>query len=56
MTSLGLKPNECLIVEDNENGIAAAKASGAHLMIVKEVADVNFVNIYEKINYINKIS
>ena len=33
MDKMNLKPNECLILEDNENGILAAKASGAHLLI-----------------------
>lgn len=46
---LGLSPKECLIVEDNQNGIKAAIASGAHLMAVKSVEDVNFSNIFEHI-------
>jgi len=37
---LGLKPGECLIVEDNENGIRAARASGANVMEVEGVGDV----------------
>lgn len=41
----GLTPEECLIVEDNENGIRAAKASGAHLLVVRTVDDTNFNNI-----------
>ncbi len=47
---LGLQPKECLIVEDNENGIAAAKASGAHVLVVSDVDEVNIYNIYNKIN------
>lgn len=39
---LGLRPEECLIVEDNENGIKAARASGAHVMIVRDVDDVYY--------------
>ena len=42
---LGLLPHECLIVEDNINGITAAKASGAHCLEVKEV-DVNHINVF----------
>jgi HAD superfamily hydrolase (TIGR01509 family) len=42
---LGLKPDECVIVEDNENGIKAAKASGAHVLKVETIHDVNFDNI-----------
>jgi HAD superfamily hydrolase (TIGR01509 family) len=45
ISRLGLNPRECLIVEDNENGIKAAKASGANVMVVKEVSDVNYENI-----------
>jgi beta-phosphoglucomutase len=53
ISSFGLVPNECLIVEDNENGIKAAKASGAHVLIVKEVGEVNLENIINKIERIN---
>lgn len=42
---MGLSPLECLIVEDNENGIKAARASGAHVMEVETVDDVNYENI-----------
>lgn len=49
---LGLKPQECLIVEDNENGIKAAKASGAHVLEVLSVDDVNYTNIITKIQQI----
>ena len=45
MLYFGLKPQECLIIEDNINGIQAAKASGGHLMVVKEVTDTNLDNI-----------
>lgn len=46
---LGLKPEECMIVEDNENGIKAAKASGAWVMEVDEVDDVTYQNIKDNI-------
>jgi beta-phosphoglucomutase len=52
ISSFNLSPQECLIVEDNENGIKAAKASGAHVLIVKEVSEVNLDNITNKINKI----
>lgn len=51
---LGLQPSECLIVEDNENGIRAATASGAHVLAVREVDDVNISNILARINQINE--
>lgn len=46
---LGLEPHECLIVEDNENGIKAAISSGAHLLAVKSVDDVTYKNITQRI-------
>jgi len=52
MSYLGVEPHECLIVEDNENGIKAARASGGHLLIVKEVADANFDNVIGRIREI----
>jgi len=50
----GLQPDECLIVEDNENGIKAAKLSGAHVLVVQEVDEVNISNINKKIDQINQ--
>ena len=52
MSYFGVQPHECLIVEDNENGIKAARASGGHLLIVKEVSDTNFDNVIERIREI----
>lgn len=49
---LGLTPEECLIVEDNQNGIKAAIASGANLLAVKDVLDVTYKNIKDKIREI----
>ena len=49
MARLGVSPDECLIVEDNENGIRAARASGAHVLVVKETSDTNFANIMKRI-------
>lgn len=42
---LGLSSQECLVVEDNKNGIQAARAAGAHVMEVTSVYDVNYENI-----------
>ena len=49
---LGLKPSECLIIEDNENGIISARASGANVMVVDDVKEVNFLNIKNQIDSI----
>ena len=52
ISNFNLTPQECLIIEDNENGVNAAKASGAHVLIVKEVDEVNIGNITNKIKQI----
>lgn len=46
----GLQPDECLIVEDNENGIKAARAAGSHLLVVKNTSDTNLENILTAID------
>ena len=51
---MGLEPKECIIVEDNENGIKAARASGANVMIVNSVEDVNYENIDKHIKIFEK--
>lgn len=50
-----LSPKECLIVEDNPNGIQAALDSGAHLLKVTTVNDVTYKNIRTKINQIENM-
>ncbi len=45
ITRMGLDPRDCLIVEDNENGILAARASGAHVMEVASPDDVTYSRI-----------
>lgn len=45
MSLLAVTPSETLVLEDNEHGIASARAAGAHLMIVEQVTDVTLDNI-----------
>ena len=52
MEHFTIKPTECLIIEDNENGIKAARASGGHLLVVKEITEVNLSNIIHRISEI----
>lgn len=54
ISRFGLKPEECLIVEDNPNGVKAALASGAHLLKVETVYDVNYQNIRSRIDEIEQ--
>ncbi len=49
MKKMGLSPDECLICEDNENGIKAALASGGHLLTIAAVEDVNYEHIKNRI-------
>lgn len=46
---LGVQPQECLVVEDNENGIRAARSAGTHVLVVRDVAEVNLENIRRSI-------
>lgn len=54
IAKMGVAPDECLIIEDNINGIMAAKASGAHVLEIDSILDVNYKNIRNKINQIEK--
>lgn len=54
MSKLGVQPHECLILEDNENGIKAALASGGHLLRVGTPQDVTYQLIDNRIREIQK--
>ena len=56
MSILGVQPYECLIIEDNENGIKAARASGGHLLVVDNVENTNLDNIITRIQEIESNS
>jgi HAD superfamily hydrolase (TIGR01509 family) len=43
--SFGVSPGECLVLEDNINGIKAATDAGAHVMQIHDISDVNYANI-----------
>ena len=51
-----LKPEECLVVEDNPNGVKAALGSGANLLKVETVYDVTYQNIKNRIKEIESES
>jgi beta-phosphoglucomutase len=53
--NLNLKPQECLILEDNFNGIKAAKASGAFVLEIKDISEVNYQNVKNKIREIENV-
>lgn len=49
MVTLGVLPEECIIVEDNKFGIQAAKATGATVVEVKDSSEVNIELLKEYI-------
>ena len=49
MEKLGLSPRECLVVEDNPKGIEAGRASGAFVLPVANIYDVNYWNVQSAI-------
>ncbi len=53
IAKFGFDPEECIVVEDNPNGIAAGKASGASVLEVATVYDVNYENIKRIIDKVN---
>lgn len=55
MEMLGVTPEETLILEDNEHGIAAAKASGAHLLVIGDPSDLTYANIMTRIAEIEAV-
>ena len=52
MKKFDIEPKNCVICEDNINGIQAALASGGNLLKIYEVSDVNYENIS---GYIEKL-
>lgn len=53
MQLLNMSPQEALIVEDNDHGLQAAYASGAHVLRVADPSQVTFENINKAILEIN---
>lgn len=56
MDRLSVAKDEVLIVEDNENGIRAARAAGAHVMVVGSPLDVTYDRIEAEIAKIERVS
>lgn len=45
ISRLGLMPQQCVVVEDNPHGIAAAEAAGAHVLRVANPSEVQYSRI-----------
>lgn len=56
MEKLGATPEDTIILEDNENGIAAARASDAHVMVIGTTADVTLERITDFIQSVESNS
>ena len=46
---LSLEPSQCLVVEDNQNGIRAAEAAGCPVIVVHNVLEVSLERIHHAI-------
>ncbi len=46
---LGVEPDECLVVEDNDNGVRSATGAGANVLVVETVNEVTYGRIRERI-------
>lgn len=55
MDFFGVKPEECLILEDNDHGIQAAIASGGHLLKISVPDDVTYQTIKARIAEIEAV-
>lgn len=55
MERFGLRPDECLILEDNEYGLKAARDSGAYVMQIGTPADVIHGRIVSEIKRVSEV-
>jgi beta-phosphoglucomutase len=53
IAELRLQPHEVLVVEDNDKGVRAATAAGAHVLQVREPADVTYSLIAAEIRHLD---
>lgn len=51
---LGVAPRNCLVVEDNHNGIKAAEDAGCRLLVVNSVHDVQLDRILAAIGHVQE--
>ena len=50
MKELGVEPKEMMILEDNDHGIKAARASGGFVMEIDTIQDVHLENIMQHLS------
>ena len=51
---LKVAPGECLVIEDNQHGIAAAEAAGTHVLAVSRIEDVTYQAIRGRISEVER--
>lgn len=54
--ALGVAPDNCLVIEDNPNGIKAAEAAGCPLLVVNTVLDVQLDRILQAIRHAEEVA
>ncbi len=54
MAQLGVEGPETLVVEDNDHGVASARAAGAHVLVVDSPQDVTYDRIVEHIRAVEQ--
>ncbi len=54
MAQLGVEGPETLVVEDNDHGVASARAAGAHVLVVDSPQDVTYDRIVEQIRAVEQ--
>jgi beta-phosphoglucomutase-like phosphatase (HAD superfamily) len=54
MVKAGVMPDECIIVEDSEKGLAAARATGAHVCHVSGPSEV-VAKVMKMIGELNEV-
>ena len=52
---LNVLPSETLVVEDNAHGIEAARAAGAHVLVVSDPTEVSFDRVRGEIELIGTV-
>lgn len=53
---LGLQPGQCMVIEDNQNGIKSAQAAGSLIMEVHSVDDVTYENVTAYVRRAERVS
>jgi len=53
--SMGFKPKDCVVIEDSETGIAAAKSGGFNVLVYDPEASYNYTNSFKNMKELKTI-